>query len=404
MQKKKYIAVFISILCFCTHITFANTSPYLVKPTGKYGVGYQDFHWINTKLCPDPFYNGKNQSDFSQNNRKYCREVMVRIYYPAVIPLGRYADYYRPLITKWQTDFATIDIPQQLMESLSAIHSYSFQDIPIYPSSKQFPVILFNPGLADVAEDYENFILNLVSHGYIVIAINNTFVGGPIQFPNGHIVDAIANADEKQISLAVINDMRFVYQKIRALHNTSPIFSLMNLDQMGVFGHSVGAYMTVQLIHKNPTWFKAVVAMDAPGLPASEDMFQGFAIPFIHMHAADWRTVYSNAGSFNLTKKEYFVLLTPDSNVINYSRHNNFSNLATLQYQPAMQWFSQYEEKQGTPWVLDVGTVDGYQATGIVNDYLLSFFNHYLKNFPSPMFENCLPIAGTLMTCGSGKA
>jgi len=25
---------------------------YLLKPTGVYKVGFQDFHWINTNICP----------------------------------------------------------------------------------------------------------------------------------------------------------------------------------------------------------------------------------------------------------------------------------------------------------------------------------------------------------------
>jgi pimeloyl-ACP methyl ester carboxylesterase len=244
-----------------------------------------------------------------------------------------------------------------------------------------FPVILFNPGLGNVAENYENFILNLVSYGYIVVAINNTFVGGPIQFPDGRVVNAIYDASDKQITDTVPADIRYVYQQIHRSHDTNSIFSSMNLDEIGLLGHSVGAYMAVELAHQKPKWFKAVVALDAPGLPASSDMLEGFAIPFMHMHAANWRTTYPDAGVFHLTQNEYFVLLTPDVNIINYSRHNNFSDISSLQYHPAIQLFSNYQAERGIPWILDVGSVDGYEATGIINNYLLRFFDNFLKKY-----------------------
>jgi len=64
------------------HIT---GSQFLYPPTGPYSVGYEDFHWVNNNVCPDPFFNGKNQADFSPNNPNHCREIMARVYYPSSV-------------------------------------------------------------------------------------------------------------------------------------------------------------------------------------------------------------------------------------------------------------------------------------------------------------------------------
>ena len=68
--------VFIGI---CGAANHKDTNNYLHKPTGKYGVGFQDFYWINQNSCPDFNYNGTNQADFSPDNKKHCHEIVARI-------------------------------------------------------------------------------------------------------------------------------------------------------------------------------------------------------------------------------------------------------------------------------------------------------------------------------------
>jgi len=52
---------------------------------------------------------------------------------------------------------------------------------------------------------------------------------------------------------------------------------------------------------------------------------------------------------------------------------------------------------------LDVGDMDGTLAVQITNEYLLAFFDKYLKNKPSPIFDTCTPKQNTLLQCGPGK-
>ena len=66
---------------------------YLVKPSGEYSVGFQDFFWVNGTLnsegqyeCQNnsnPYYTGQNKDDFiASNQTDFCNETIVRIYYP----------------------------------------------------------------------------------------------------------------------------------------------------------------------------------------------------------------------------------------------------------------------------------------------------------------------------------
>ena len=76
----------------------SNLINYLKKPTGQYGVGFEDFHWVNQNACPDVNFNGKNQDDFSQENTKHCHEIAARIYYPTMLPSEPSSPYYPPFI------------------------------------------------------------------------------------------------------------------------------------------------------------------------------------------------------------------------------------------------------------------------------------------------------------------
>ena len=88
---------------------------YLEKPTGKYEVGFQDFRLVNGTLIngiyscpgktdllyiPDTPEKSGNKSDFGIDNQTdFCRESMVRVYYPTKNnSKSSYENYYGPAI------------------------------------------------------------------------------------------------------------------------------------------------------------------------------------------------------------------------------------------------------------------------------------------------------------------
>jgi len=80
------------------NINALNLTNYLKQPTGQYGIGFEDFHWINQNACPDVNFSGKNQEDFSPGNTEHCHEIIARIYYPTTIQSEPSSPYYPPLI------------------------------------------------------------------------------------------------------------------------------------------------------------------------------------------------------------------------------------------------------------------------------------------------------------------
>jgi pimeloyl-ACP methyl ester carboxylesterase len=405
MKTISYIGI---VLVLMVQACLASTgSKYLLKPTGRYSVAFMDYHWINKSLCPDPFYNGSNNQDFSLNNRKdHCREIMARVYYPTDPDQStkKTALYYQPVIHEIQKQITKLKIPTitpDQIKALSLIETYNINNAQIV--NKKFPVLLFSPGIGSNVQQYVGILSDLVSHGYIVVAVNNTFISMAIKFPDNHVVLEDSNSDQNQILSSVLSDIEYAYNKIETRQMEGNVLQMMETDRVGIFGHSLGGYATVVLAHRHPIWFEAAAALDAPSLPIGHKTFIGFQIPFMHIHAANWRS-WNRKKVFHMNDDAYFILMSPNELATNYTRHNNFFDYSTLQYQPVFKESNDYEDQQGTPWLLDVGRSNGYLTLTNTCNYLQDFFDKYLKNKKSENLLDCLAYKNSLIACGPGDA
>jgi hypothetical protein len=207
------------------------------------------------------------------------------------------------------------------------------------------------------------------------------------------------------INKAVISDIFYAYQQLFTpqADDTNSIFKGMDLKHIGIFGHSLGGYEIVKILHRNSQkiLFQAALAMDAPSLPRTPDITDGFSIPFMHLHGAEWDKRWgNNLGPFTLATNGYFAVLAPNAQDNNYTSHNNFYDYSTLQYLPALAAANTYLSIPGTTSGLDVGKVYGYTAVQLVNDYIAGFFDTFLKKEPDPIFTNCKALPNTMMKCG----
>jgi dienelactone hydrolase len=426
--------IFAVIMCFfgMSVQALGNKKEVLQKPTGEYGIGFQDFHWVDQKNCPDIFYEkGKNEKDFSVENRKqFCREIMLRVYYPTnqTTSKNNRSLYYPPVMNAQEKFLKGLKIPalpNKKIETLSQIKSFTIKNATPM-EGKNFPVLIFDPGSGVVVQLYENIIGNLVSHGYIVVAVNNTFIGSSIEFPDGRIVRSglgpnipILKADS-----TVLSDILFTRNQVEKLHDQSePLFSHMDLKKVGLFGHSMGGMSAIKAVRENKNLFQSAVSLDA--LPVkfgtriySPSELAGFQIPFLRLFAAEWRNLAGvnvpKDAKFKLEADNYYVLLSPSEKNTTYTNHMSFSDFSTLQYHPVSEGWAKYEINQCKkdpkqchvdPKDLNgVGSVDGWQGAELINSYILHFFDHYLKDKPSKNLENCKPISSdTMMSCSEVK-
>lgn len=112
---------------------------------------------------------------------------MIRIYYPTPLKTYRGTPYYQPIINAEQRALkAKPSVKREDIEKLAQLKSHTVENASIVKKVR-FPVVLFISGLGGVAQLYENFITQLVSHGYIVVGINSAFINGDIVLPNNKL-------------------------------------------------------------------------------------------------------------------------------------------------------------------------------------------------------------------------
>lgn len=355
--------------------------PYLLQPTGKYGIGYQDISLTNPRLCPDYFYeHGLTTEDYSAENHQHCHEIMLRVYYPSMGGPQLGDDYDKPVIDDFIMDLTHHAIvTDQDIPSLAALYSlktYTRQSIaPV--SQKTFPVIFFIPGAGVQSQNYSNLISELVSHGYIIIAMNSVHIAGSLTLDNGHVVQGYPHYDE-HVRLEEFSDLQYTLQTLTHIPFDRRLKKMMNFEQMGFLGHSMGAMNIIYYLqqHSPLTPIKAAVFLD-PGNVLGQ---KNYPIALKHYSSMILWSSYFRAhmnGSMNPKEGDQEIVLTPNSQDINFSNHFNLTDYSTLQYHPVLANKSIQSYLTEASHV-NLGQGDGYFLATTINQYVLAYFDRYL--------------------------
>lgn len=361
-----------------------NKTKYLLPPRGSYGIGYQDIFLTNTDLCPDVFYQkGVNETDFTASNTQFCHEIALRIYYPSQLKIAPGDPYYSPYLQvehewlkkKCQLSKKESDALNTLLkiQTYTVAHAKPVQD-------KKFPLVIFMPGSGISIQGYNNFVSDLVSHGYVVLGINSLFINGGIALGNGHIVNPPAAYSDAEARKENIADLKFVFQHLKSI--LSDFNNSIDFTRIGLIGHSRGAMSIVNLYKQGWNFenVKTLLLMD-PG-----DLLKkiNYPIPQFNIPAMTiWSSQFKKdmEGSVLLGKDHYEVILQPQNGSSDFSNHHNFYDASTLRYHPSCQISCLQDvcNEKG----------DGYEIALAINNYSLVFLNSYLKDDVNPTFIQC---------------
>src|SRR5215216_1171618 len=259
----KIIALSLSFVFLAFTAFLASALPVfaLPKPTGSYAVGIQYLHLIDVNRM-DPFLDTATQP----------RELMVKVYYPAKIddtkPFCSY--FHSPALIKLFTTF--YGLPDFLFDHLHLVKTNSKENLQIADREQSYPVILFSHGAGTTMEVQTSQSEDLASHGYIVVAIDHTYVSAGTVFP-----DRIVSAKEATTNFNVVepaeiitqimaDDSSFVIDTLEEL-NGGKIESIfkgkLDLERIGAIGHSVGGAVAYNLAINDR---RVKAAMDLDGV------------------------------------------------------------------------------------------------------------------------------------------
>ncbi len=248
--------------------------PQLPTPSGSFGIGRVAYDWT------DPM-----RADVPSTNTRARRELMVYVWYPTPKSSTVASGVYFP---KAKQIDAVPEARRQMEEEFEsnwplvvsgAITSHTVDNAPIARSPRKFPVILFSHGVAGSSFESTGLIEDLVSHGYVVAAVEHTYLTAAVSFPSGRTVvfrhNNIAQDATPQELLAHMiawardivetsaTDLRFVFDELTHLKAAGNLVLTERLDlgRVAVVGHSAGgtaAARTCQLDQR----IKACISLD----------------------------------------------------------------------------------------------------------------------------------------------
>ncbi len=378
-----------------SYLAFAQPDFHFPKPTGDYAVGTKTYH-----LLDENYENAQGD--------EVGKELMVQAWYPAQGELAEDATVpYAPYLVDYlKKNHKRI----WLLTSSRPMYTYAVPDAEIASGEQCFPVLIFSHGLGCTRNHGTAFCEELASQGYFVLGISHSVGGSVVQFPDGRVIETgstedlksflqdpmnTLNRQNKNLELWV-NEVQFVLDQLEkmAVDQESFLYDHIDIDNIGMFGHSFGGATTVQLCCRDAR-IRAGVNMDGPLF--GEQPTLGFDKPFMFLLRAqkgmDRVARLVELGMKRHIAQEYaqakdeMYLPAIDQLIeeighdvykihIVDAGHNAFCDVA-LRREASL--LSKYFGHIG------VGSINGFTAIELVNTYLVSFFDKYLKGEDSSL-------------------
>ncbi len=339
--------------------------------TGKYSVGTKRLLLIDS--------NRSNWflDEYSQDKRR----LMTQIWYPAnkdsLFKKSKYLDNTKALTHTIRLQ--GYDVPEILSNQIGYVDCNSWEDSPPVENEK-FPVIIFSHGHGGLRTQNTNQVEELVSHGYVVIAVDHTFDAGFIQFPDGSVSYSLtARPNEERIQETPeqfytrfgyrADDISFLINEINKFYNYDQrLFAIMDYDKMGIFGHSFGGMTSFYSAYHIPQ-IKSCFALDGWFEPMPDTLVvKNINKPIFHLGQNNKGEIkYWNDLNYEKLKK----IMDNNSNLsitidIPGSYHYDYTDFTYFSYLSKQLNFS--------------GSVPTKTMAKIMNTTLLDFFNYTLKN------------------------
>lgn len=422
----KQSKIFLIFVIFCS-LAFGEVSEFLIKPTGHYKVSVREYLWQNSDICPDYFYN-KSTAWFYKRNPNHCHLIDVYIYYPTTSNVTDYNSYWSKNIIDLDND-----IKNNVIESRNLATAYKVRQIMLEQkgyimsnqkiAAREFPLIIFQPGLGFNSYNYQNYITNLVSNGYIVIAIDSAYNQNIIESygtlpihiqpsQNGKL--SVSNAAKilakKNSNLALaLADYKFVINKLKSDDSLMAITSHIDYSRVGGLGHSLGSTSMYINSLESGTILKAFASLDIGSSNDKPKHLYKPAIPTIFLRAANdkefGRTIGTQNEFYLKNKNQYLVIMSSSESNTNYSTHRAFTDMSTTYYNNTLinLWYKAYGQPDiNLEEFMYSKNINGAELTISINQYLLDFFDQYLKSRTNPNFKKCIRLnSNSILHCGA---
>ena len=374
-------------------------------PAGPYRIGTLTYHWVDA-----------TRSEVFAADPKERRQLMVQIWYPADASPSAPRAAYMPDADAIMAAFARIhDKPAFLFGHIKYVTTNAVSSAPAAVDRPSYPVVLFLESATGFRQMNTFQVEHLVSHGWVVVAIDQPGAAADVVFPDGHQAAGLSLAqfhtavgpsympdtpgaprsgvllpkgralEDNSIIRYLAKDAIFTLDQLAALNQADPngiLAGKLDLQRVGAFGVSLGGIVVGETCRIEPR-LRACLMMDAP-MPA-DVVKAGLQQPgmWITRDAASMRLERQRAGGWpdaeieahqttmravyeGLTGPGYFVRVPG-------TFHSNFTDIAN--------WTAL------APRLGLSGPIDAQRAHDIVNAYSLAFFERHLAGRPAQLLD-----------------
>ena len=377
-------------------------------PTGQHKIGTASFHWVD-----------EARSELLSTSANARRELMVQIWYPAEeAPSATQAPYVLEPEALAQALGQLHRLPKWSFGHLKRVVTNAVPSAHVASDAGDYPVLIFLEGVTGFRQMNTFQVEALVSHGYIVAAIDQPYTAASVVFPDGRQAVGLSlekvkplirqsyrpaqeapvlngRAFSEGIITYLAQDVTFTLRKLAELNQADPSGRLtgrLDLQRIGIFGVSLGGIVAAEACRIEAR-LKACLVMDAPmgravtniGLQqptmwitrdAETMQLEGWPQAEIHEHQSTMRAAFESPGS-----EGYFVQV----------RGMFHANLTDVPYWSPL-----------LPLLGVTGPIDAKRAHHIVSEYSVAFFDVHLlgksssllgggsRRYPEVVFEKHL--------------
>ena len=389
-------------------------------PSGQYGVGY-----ARTVLTDD------ERNDVVTGT---ARELPVQVWYPATVDADATPLPFVPDVDQGAHLMGdNLGLPPEFFDYLADIKGHSFANAPVAPlmaGRGRFPVLVFNHGFGSIGAQNVLLMEHLASHGYVVFSIEhphqNAWVrltaGKSASFnPEGFLYEDLtpdkpaqleailarlvtapdygAHLQELQAFMTMqakfatglklwLDDTDFVLDRLQAetISAFAPLYASMDTQNLGVFGMSYGGAAAGMLCLEDARC-KAGINMDGMQFGEHGRRFP-ISRPFMLMNSdANLFLEPPHSGKATKFKVNEFVYRQAVGPIYSLTvadaMHMNYSDFALLM--PVAKYLGMF------------GPVDARAMNDVMNDYVLAFFDRYLKGEASPLLDRTIAGEGAIL-------
>jgi predicted dienelactone hydrolase len=347
--------------------------PTLPQPTGKYRIGTVTYEWMDTarteKFTDDP------------NDH---RELMVQIWYPTNSNSTLRAPYVSDSRTLVPLS-KLLKLPSFTLDHLKYAHTNAIPSAPAADDKHDFPILIFSHGRGGYRQHNTWQIEELVSQGYIVVAIDHTYAASGVAFSDGRIVPIDARMLDRPFINSIIpylaQDASFVLDQLTMVNRLDPkniLTGKLDLQNIGMFGLSLGGETTAEACHADQR-IKACLIMDV--WMFGDVLNDGLQQPtmFITRDAATMQKEGWKQADIDETLKTMravYEMRATDGYFVQIKGmfHQDFSDAPLL--------------SPLTSVIGLTGSIDSRRGHEIVSAYSLAFFDRYLRSQSAPLLDS----------------